>query len=550
MLSQRFAGPVRAGLLTALLILSGASAALAQDATAEGTVFHDRNGNEQLDPDESGIADVAVSNGEQVTLTDEEGHWELPAPAPTIFFVVKPRDWMTPVNRHHLPRFYYIHKPEGSPGDLKYRGVEPTGPLPEQINFPLHPEKTGDRFKAVLFGDPQPYTIQQIDYVAQDIVQELIGVEGLEFGMTMGDIVGDSLALFQPMNEAVGEIGIPWYNVPGNHDVNYNVPRDELSDETFERVYGPATYAFEYGDAHFIVLDDVIYPREPGGDSYVGGLRPDQLTFVENYLEVVPEDELVVLTMHIPLEEHGDGFRDSDQARLFELLQDHEHTLSISAHTHVQEHKFFEEGSSGWQRPVPHHHYNMGTTSGSWWNGIKGETGIPHTMMRDGTPNGYSYLRIDGKEHVLAWKVAAHPADYRMNIHPPDEIVAGSSEEPMLTVNAFNASEKATVEYRLRKSAPWEPMEKVEKVDPFYADLHERSQILEKMGLFEELNASYENADQNLLGGTTGGPEPSTHLWEAPLGTDWAPGRHRVEVKVTDMFGRTYTDVHTFRVVE
>jgi hypothetical protein len=170
--------------------------------------------------------------------------------------------------------------------------------------------------------------------------------------------------------------------------------------------------------------------------------------------------------------------------------------------------------------------------------------------MEDGTPNGYSFLRIDGNQYVIDWKVADHPADYRMNIHTPDEIVADSNEEPMLTVNAFNASERATVEYRLRESAPWEPMKKVEKVDPFYADLYERSQTLEEMGVFEALNANYENSDQNLLGGPTGGPDPSTHLWEAALGTDWAPGRHRVEVKVTDMFGRTYTDVHTFRVVE
>lgn len=518
--------------------------------TAEGYVYYDRNGDEERNPDERGLADVAVSNGREVVLTDENGHWELSVDEDDILFVIKPSDWMTPTDRHNLPRFHHIHKPDGSPSDLKYRGVGPTGPLPDQVNFPLYPEKGSDRFKAVIFGDPQPYTIQEVDYLARDVVQELIDAEGLEFGMTMGDIVGDSLALFRHVNEIVAEVGIPWYNVPGNHDVNYDVPRDELSDETFERVFGPPTYAFEYGEAHFIVLDDVIYPREPGGEDYVGGLRPDQMRFVENYLAYVPEDELVVLAMHIPLVEHGESFRQGDQARLFELLQDHPHTLSISAHTHKQEHKFFEQDATAWQRPEPHHHFNVGTTSGSWWNGPKNETGIPHTMMRDGTPNGYSFIRFDGNQYVIDWKVADHPADYRMNIHTPDAIVSGSDASPTLTVNVFNGSERAEVSYRIRDRSEWIPMERVEKPDPYYVDLYERMENFATLDLAEQWRSNPETADDELPGTGLPDPDPSTHLWEAPLGTDWAPGRYSLQVRVTDMFGRTYTDEHTIRVTE
>jgi hypothetical protein len=40
------------------------------------------------------------------------------------------------------------------------------------------------------------------------------------------------------------------------------------------------------------------------------------------------------------------------------------------------------------------------------------------------------------------------------------------------------------------------------------------------------------------------------HLWEAPLGTNWKPGRYIIEVRVKDMFNRIFTDSHTFRVVE
>ena len=41
----------------------------------------------------------------------------------TILFVIKPRGFMTPVDENRLPKFYYIHKPHGSPEGLKYAGV-------------------------------------------------------------------------------------------------------------------------------------------------------------------------------------------------------------------------------------------------------------------------------------------------------------------------------------------------------------------------------------------------------------------------------------------
>ena len=56
-----------------------------------------------------------------------------------------------------------------------------------------------------------------------------------------------------------------------------------------------------------------------GDRGYVGGLRPDQIEFVRNYLKLVSRDDLIVLTMHIPLVQH-ERFRESDQKELFSLL--------------------------------------------------------------------------------------------------------------------------------------------------------------------------------------------------------------------------------------
>ena len=129
-------------LLASFISIMSVSGAIA----ASGTVFHYKNQNNQRDKDEPGIKNIAVSNGKEVTRTNAEGKCELPHDDDTIFFVIKPRDWSTPLNEHNLPQFYYIHKPEGSSPKLKYKGLEPTGPLPESIDFALNPKKEPDTF--------------------------------------------------------------------------------------------------------------------------------------------------------------------------------------------------------------------------------------------------------------------------------------------------------------------------------------------------------------------------------------------------------------------
>ena len=515
---------------------------------ASGYVFHDENRNNKRENKESGIAGVAVSNGRQVVVTDEDGYYALPVSEDAPIFVIKPKNWMTPVNEHNLPQFSYIHKPKGSPDNFRYRGVEPTGNLPGEINFPLYKNNEGNKFKMLVFGDPQPYSMEDIDFLAEDIVRELIGSTDLAFGMTMGDIVGDSLNYFPAMNQTVTKVGIPWYNVMGNHDQNYQAPNDKLADETFERVYGPANYAFEYGPAHFIVLDDIIHQIREGSPSYVGGFRDDQLSFVENYLKTVGKDELVVLTMHIPFAKKGGSFRQEDQEKLFALLKDFPHTLSISAHTHVQNNWFFDQASTNWQRSEQHHHFNVGTTSGSWWNGLKGENNIPHTMMRDGTPNGYAFITITGNDYVIDWKVAGSSPDHKMNIHIPRAIQADSDKNRLLTVNFFNGSKYSQVEYKVQGITDWKTMTRVEKIDPYYGRIHQRWNYLKELGTLDKMRSPEAPREFAVSDWDMPGPIPSSHLWESELGTDLPAGSHTVEVRVKDRYGRTFTDYQILRV--
>ncbi len=489
-----------------------------KDDHAVGVVFHDRNANGRREPGEPGITGVGVSNGVDVVLTDRRGRYALPVGQETVVFVIKPAGWMTPVDQHNVPKFHYVHKPAGSP-TLRYAGVAPTGAIPESIDFPLYRQKEGRRFRAVVFGDPQPYTKEEVYFLAHDIVEELVGFDAA-FGVSLGDLVGDDLDLFGPLNEIVSHVGIPWYNVLGNHDINFDAPDDDSSDETYERIFGPPCYAFNYGKVHFIVLDDVHWTGEGGYEdkrTYHGEIGSRQLAFIENDLQLVPKDRLIVLMMHIPLIEV------EDRARLSEILADRPHTLSMAAHYHTQSHHFLAD-EKGWSGDGGHHHFINATTSGSWWKGELDEENIPHTTMRDGAPNGYSIITFDGVDYSIRFKAARRPWDHQMTIHAPDEVTVAQAPATEVLVNVFAGSPRSTVEMRLGDSGRWIPMERVEREDAYYVAMKER----------EAMRTQVERRLPRIA--------KSRHLWVAALPAEAPIGSHLIHVRTTDMFGQTFED--------
>ncbi|MGV3774303.1 MAG: calcineurin-like phosphoesterase C-terminal domain-containing protein [Verrucomicrobiales bacterium] len=498
-----------------------------RQSEAKGTVFHDLNGNGKKDLGEKGIKGVKVSNQKDVTVTDGQGRWTLPVhnTNDTTFFVVKPSGWKTPLNHHNLPKFYYIHKPAGSP-PVKFGGVKPTGPLPKSIDFPLRKQKEPETFKVIFFGDPQPRNQKEVEYIGHDVVEELVGTDA-KFGVTLGDIAFDNLDTFEPLNATIALIGIPWYNVIGNHDINYDTDHDHHSDETFERVYGPNYYSFDYGQVHFIVLDDVKWEGQKpmGTGKYSAGLGPEQIEFVKNDLALAPEKKLVVLMMHIPL----NGV--ADRQELYRLIENRPYTLSVSGHTHYQEHRFITR-EDGWRGPEPHQHFVSVTVSGSWWSGVPDEVGVPHTTMRDGAPNGYSIITFDGAKAKIDFKAARSPADYQINIHAPDKVTAAQMGETFVYANVFNGSIRSHVEIGLSPAGPWEPMQKVLEPDPFFL-------------IMKETEKEFKLPGRKL-------PEviPSPHLWKSHLPKDLRPGIQNIYVRHTDMYGRVNVEERVINIVE
>lgn len=501
--------------------------------TATGIVFHDIDGNGVRNDADPPLADVRVSNGREIVRTDADGRYRLPVDDDTILFVIKPRGWRTPLSDNMLPRFYYIHKPAGSP-QQQYSGVPPTGPLPASIDFPLYRQEEPSQFKAILFGDPQPRNQKEVDYIAHDVVEELVGTDA-SFGVTLGDIVFDNLDVFDAQARAIAVLGIPWYNVIGNHDINYDARRDRHSDETFERNFGPAYYSFDYGPVHFLVLDDVEWLiNEVGEGQYQGGLGKQQLQFIRRDLALLPDDQLVVLMMHIPL------VQVRDRQDLYRLIEKRPFCLSISAHRHFHQHRFITR-EDGWRGPEPHHHVINVTVSGSWWSGMPDDRGIPHTLMADGAPNGYSIVTFDGNTYSFRFKAAGRPADYQMKIYAPEVVRSEETEETEVLANVFNGSDRSTVEMKVGDQGSWMPMRRVDVEDPLFRRIRET-----ELAIRQGLAARGTDPDTVLRELTE--PKISSHIWRGTLPRDLAAGSHLIRVRTRDMDGQRYAGRRIVRV--
>lgn len=497
--------------------------------TVRGTVFHDQNGNGELDQRETGINGVLVSNGKDIVKTDIYGRYQISVDDNSVLFVIKPSGWMTETDENNIPRFYTIISSGGATG-MDFEGLDATGPVPETINFALTPQRESDEFRVVVLGDTQPRDLSEVNYIAHDTVQELIGVDAA-FGTTLGDLVFDNLAIHKEINEVIGQIGIPWRHVIGNHDIDRSAENNWDVRGAYFRSYGPPYYAFSWGKAHFVTVDNIHWVDEENY-YYRTGLGEDQMEFIENFLSNIPDDELVVFMMHIPWVESTAWEDPEEQQELFDVLASHPNTVSLAAHTHRHYHRFIGS-EDGWEGQNAHHLISMGTSCGAWWSGAPDEYGIPHSMMQDGTPTGYAFLDINGNDYKLTYKAARRPADFQMHLSAPDEVPTAQADTVHVYANVFNALPDASVMMKIGPDGEWVEMEHTVEEDPVYKAMRQRESVLE--------NISWRR-------GGTANPNPR-HLWKSTLPENLKPGTYTIFVQSEDEWD-TYEGRRIIRITD
>ena len=518
-----------------MAMLGFSSAAYTPKTTvARGYVYEDTNGNGKRDRSEKGIAGVGVCNGRGVVVqTDEKGCYELPVGDDNIIFVIKPAGYALPLDKDNMPVYYYIHKPFGTPdAGWRFKGVKPTGKLPDSIDFALRPSAESDEFKALIFGDPQVRTEIMLDFFDKKVVDDVRSGSEFAFGIGMGDVSDEDLNLMGRYREMTGKIGAPWYNVVGNHDSNYDAKSDSLSTETFVAHFGPADYSFNYANAQVLVLDNLLYPdpRNPGRKKAPwSGFRQDQRDFIENDLKLVPKDKLVIVAAHVPFIDNW--VRTSDIRFLFMQLGRFENVLLLTAHLHTTQHIYYGE-KQGWFGAQPLHEINVGATCGSWYSGFLDENGFPEARMTDGTPQGYVILNVSDKHYSVDYKTAGKPLDYQMIIHHPKVVMQDRHTPSYIVANYFMGYKDDRVEFRL-DDGDWKPMQHTLRTDPTYAYMFHK----------------WELSDEPHPNRWPSHPSVSQHIWQTRIPVYGVPlGKHRIEIRATDRFGNVHKGESWYRV--
>jgi hypothetical protein len=505
------------------------------------------------------VAGALVSNGRDVVRTDKDGHWSLSVVPGQTLFVIKPAGYRVPVETAtKLPLFSYVYEPHGTPAVLGYRygGLPATGPLPASIDFQLTRLDDPGDYDVLLVTDPQPESTVEIQYLRDDIVAGLVGTTAA-FGVNCGDVAFDDLAMYPRINQLFGRAGVPWFNIGGNHDLDYEAPDAARSRDTWKRVFGAPYYAHEHGKALFIMLDNVDYAgaasaegRRNGRGTYRGRFSDDQLTFVKNLLAATPPDRLLVFFMHIPLVTYLDpenpANNTANAADLLRLIGERP-SVSFAGHTHSTEHHYLGAAQGG-SDEAPHHHHVLTAASGSWWSGPPDTRGIACADSWDGTPNGHHVLSVRGASYTTRYVPAHEPAERQMRIsletqaHQDDRemmgevsqltllrgpVTSAQSAATRVLVNLFDGGPRSQVSLTIGDGLAV-PMTRVRRPDPFVVQLYGRHP-----GTIKKWVA----------------PQACSHLWQASLPGGLAPGAYTLKATAQDEYGRTHVDAMVLEVV-
>ena len=438
-----------------------------------------------------GLSSVAVTDGFNVVDTGSDGQFELTSTTDRDFVSISlPSGYEVPLNATGTARLY-------KPIQARANGEM-------NAEFDLNELDQSDEHHTLLLladiqtqdSDEMTWYHEQTTPDIQSVVRSLDGRSVI--GVSCGDIMYDHLELYPEYERAVSDIGIPFFQVVGNHDMDYSARTDEDSAATFSTHFGPRYYSFNRGEVHYVVLDDVFWY----GAGYLGYVDADQLHWLEADLQRVEPGRTVIVAAHIPVlgSRHvrvGDRNPSSSMAvtnrqALYQLLEPFEvHVLT--GHTHESEH-VFEHGV--------HEHVN-GAVCGAWWSG---------PICGDGTPSGYSIYDVRGAAVTWRYKSTGHGLDHQLRVYPrgsdpnaPDEIVANVwGWDPAWEVVWYEDGE--------RRGA----MSRRVGHDPLSNELHSGPDLPARRPWVE--------------------PYPTNHLFYSPAARDTA----RINVEATDRFGREF----------
>lgn len=422
---------------------------------------------------QKGIAGVAVSDGYTITLTDQMGQYSFTS--------------------HPDAKFVHISTPAGYDFLTKNNLVSNYQKLESKESYDFNLKKLSkndSKHQFIIWADPQVKNksdvAQMMTTSVPDVKEYLAGLPkgALIHGIAVGDLVWDDLSFFKDYSDAVAQMGIPFHQVLGNHDMNYNRGGDETSDQTFKDLFGPTYYSFNRGKAHYIILDDVRYLGKDR--QYDGFISQEQLNWVKNDLQYVPKDSLIIICAHIPV--HNSV---KNNIELYNLLGEFKNVHIMTGHTH---------NNTNTDKNGVYEHTH-GTVCGAWWTG---------PICEDGAPRGYGIYEVDGTNLKWHYKSTGFPLSYQISLS-----LDTLSHQKRLIANVWNWDPQWKVEYYLDKKYMG-LLENQKAYDPLAVKLYKGKDMPASRGFAE--------------------PKLNIHMFAA----QFDPEVKQVKVVATDRFGRKY----------
>ena len=386
--------------------------------------------------EEGPVANVVVSDGTEVTVTDDKGIYELKSAKKWGYVFISVPSGYEVAAEGVFPQFYQTLKGAAD--------------VVEQKDFKLTKVDGQDRYKLFLLGDMHlanrtndaaqftQFTTDLNAYMAQHSGQKM-------YALTLGDMTWDlywyknNYALPQyreTINRQVKNLQI--YHTMGNHDNDFMTTSDYDAAVKSVDCIGPTFYSFNIGQVHYVVMDNIDCSAYDGTDSrnYVKKLSNEQLNWLAKDLAYVDKSTPLIVAMHAQIyKPTSTGFAfDHDSANTDALLAalDGYEVHFVTGHTH-KVYNITPDDDVVKGRDI--HEHNSGAICASWWWSGNLTPGV-HVSI-DGAPGGYAIWDIDGTDFAWLYKSTGWPEEYQFRSYDLNNVSFSMDDVPNIPSNVL-----------------------------------------------------------------------------------------------------------------
>lgn len=393
-----------------------------------------------------GVENVVVSDGAEVTVTNEKGIYQLKSAKKWGYvFISVPSGYEVP-SVGVLPQFH--------------RALKNSADVVERADFKLEKVDGQDSYKIFMLGDMhlanRTGDLGQFAQFTSDLTDYMTRHKGEKmYALTLGDMTWDlywysnSYYFPQYLNTINSQIkNLQIFHTMGNHDNDFQTRSDYDAAVKYVDQICPTYYSFNIGKVHYVVMDDIDCSSYDGTESrnYVMSLSAEQLDWLAKDLSHVAKTTPVVVAMHVQVfYPTTSGFKiDHDQVntlRLFDILDGYT-VRFVTGHTH----KLFNVTPDA---PIVDGHnfreYNSGSVCASWWWSGNLTPGIH--IGTDGTPGGYGIWDVTGTDFQCLYKSTGWPEEYQFRSYDLNNVHFSMADVPLMPSDISASVKNAYMQY-------------------------------------------------------------------------------------------------------